>query len=87
MFFSRKPGWRSVLRQCDHDVAASGLMHYLSDHAPSAELAAALETYFAKPGYSSALGVVSANPETILVFRESRPGGTLFLLTHPASAR
>jgi hypothetical protein len=87
MFFRRKPGWRRVLRQCDHDVAASGLMHYLADHAPSDALGAALEAYFTNPSYTNALAVVSAEPETIMVFRESRPGGTLFRLAHPVSVR
>jgi hypothetical protein len=76
MFFNRKPDWRHVLKTCDHDVAASALMHHLAHHPPTPELAAALEHYFATPGYPTALGVLAADPELILLFRESRPGGT-----------
>jgi hypothetical protein len=76
MFFNRKPDWRHLLKTCDHDVAASALMHYLAGHSPTPGLAAALEHYFHSPGYQSALAVVGANPELIMIFRESRPGGT-----------
>lgn len=75
MFFARKPNWRHLLKTCNHDIAAAALMHHLADHSPSPELAAALERYFQSPNYPSALAVVTADPELILIFRESRPGG------------
>jgi hypothetical protein len=81
MFFQRKADWRTVLKTCDHALASSALMHYLSEHRPTPELAAALETYFGNPSYDNALGVVSAEPETIMVFRECRPGGVYHQLT------
>jgi hypothetical protein len=75
MFFHRKPDWRHALKDCDHALAGSALMHYLSRNSPSRELAAALEVYFGNPSYHNALGVVEAEPELIMVFRECRPGG------------
>jgi hypothetical protein len=81
MFFNRKPDWRQALKTCDHAVASSALMHYLATHTPTPDLAAALEQYFATPGYPAALGVISAEPDLILLFRESRPGGIYHQLT------
>ena len=81
MFFWRKRDWRSVIKGCNHDLAGSALMHYLTTHRPSPQLAAALESYFHNPCYDSALEVISAEPETIMVFRECRPGGVYHRLT------
>lgn len=78
MFFNRKADWRNLLKSCDYEVAAAALMHHLVGRSPTAELAAALERYFGSPGYEAALGVVAAEPDLILVFRESRPGGVYY---------
>jgi hypothetical protein len=82
MLFRRKPHWRGLLERCDHDVAAAALMHYVTQRHPSEPLARALEHYFQNPTYYTALPVIAADPETILLFRESRPGGAYYRLTH-----
>ncbi|HZZ42818.1 MAG TPA: hypothetical protein VFE58_07760 [Tepidisphaeraceae bacterium] len=75
MFFQRKPSWHKALKACDHDIAGAAIMHHLAQTPPCPALAAALEEYFQEPGYRTALAVVTVQPELVILFRESRPGG------------